>query len=170
MVKRTQAMITIVSGQINTGKTRWMRNQFENYSNADGFLSLKNYKKNIHTGYNLLDLNSGEITPFIRKPEFIESDWNEIFRLGNHYSFSIEGFKKAEIICNRAISKPASFFFLDEIGPLELQGKGFMQIFSRLLENEMELVIAVRKPALKEVIKKFNLKNYKIITPWADNN
>lgn len=159
-------MVTIVSSAINTGKSTFMRKLFADMTGADGFVCIKTIHNDIHTGYNLLHLPSARQISFIRKLPFIEPGWREIYQIGENYSFSETGFEFAQQIVDEAISKKVSHFFLDEVGPLELQDKGFAEIFRRLLKEKIDLTIAVRSHLLDKVCEKFNLTDYKILTPW----
>ncbi|MFZ5952383.1 MAG: nucleoside-triphosphatase [Candidatus Rifleibacteriota bacterium] len=160
-------MISIVCSDINTGKTSWLRQDFTTRQNADGFLCIKVFAESRHIGYNLLHLPTGQECQFIRKHPDLENDWQEICRIGENYSFDARGLAFAEKIAENAIERETGLFYLDEIGPLELQGKGFADLFTRLLLSNIDLMIAVRKPLLEKVTSRFALKNPLIIEPWT---
>ncbi len=160
-------MIKIVSDAINTGKTSWMRQDYARQVKADGFFCIKVFKKDEHIGYNLIRPLSGESVPFIRRPGFLEPNWQEEYRIRDQYSFNSQGLLFAREIVAEAINNRVSWFYLDEIGPLELQGKAFAPVFTQLLDAQLNLVIAVRAHLLTQVIEKFSLVNFKIIKPWT---
>ncbi|MEW6712832.1 MAG: nucleoside-triphosphatase, partial [Candidatus Riflebacteria bacterium] len=135
------AMISIVCSDINTGKTSWMRQHFTTRQNADGFLCIKVFAESRHIGYNLLHLPTGQECKFIRKLTDLENDWQEICQIGENYSFDARGLAFAEKIAENAIERETGLFYLDEIGPLELQGKGFADLFNKLLQTDIELLI-----------------------------
>lgn len=154
-------MITIVSADINKGKTTWLKNNYANQQKGDGFLCIKTFKNEIHTGYDLLHLSTNRQQPFIRKINYLPEIWNEKFRIANIFSFNNEGFAFAEQIANNAIQNKLCPFYLDEIGILELEEKGFYSIFKSLLEANLDIIIAVRYFLVEEVIQKFQITNFK---------
>jgi nucleoside-triphosphatase THEP1 len=53
---------------------------------------------------------------------------------------------------------------VDEVGPLELRGRGWSQRLSELLlEPGSILIVAVRENLTEAVIERFNIKNVRII-------
>lgn len=143
-----------------------MRKLFAEMTGADGFVCIKTFTGKTHTGYNLLHLPTGQQASFIRKLDYLEPDWQEACQIGENYSFNRQGFEFAQKIVDQAIANKASHFFLDEIGPLELQDKGFAEIFTLLLRARIDLTIAIRSSLLDKVREKFSLENCHIIKPW----
>ncbi|MGM0601360.1 MAG: nucleoside-triphosphatase [Candidatus Rifleibacteriota bacterium] len=156
-------MITFVTAEVNSGKTTWMRQDFETQTNADGFLSVKTFKNGFHCGYNLLHLGSGEMRSFIRKPGYLEKNWDEVFRIRDVYSFNRTGFDFAKHIAQRALDNKIELFYFDEVGPLELQGKGFNPLFKTMLGSGINMKVVVRKTLLEKVCESFKIKDFKII-------
>lgn len=145
-------MITIVTGKINSGKTTYLKNNYEKTQKGDGFLSVKFFAKDNFIGYNLLHLKSGKESPFIRKKTAIPSEWIEIFAMGQ-FSFSQEGFRFAEKIMKNCTDEPV---YLDEIGPLEiLHKKGFHEILKTQLNKN--LFISVRESLYEKLLENFNI-------------
>lgn len=137
-----------------------MRNQYNIKKKGDGFICIKTFHEGTHSGYNLLHLSTNREKEFIRKTQFIPEKWNESLRIANLYSFNSNGFEFAESIAKQSIKKNLSPFYLDEIGPLELEDKGFSSIFKNLLEADLELIVAVRYFLVSDVIKHFKISNY----------
>lgn len=156
-------MITFVTAEVNSGKTTWMRQDFESQNNADGFLSVKTFKNGLHSGYNLLHLQSGQTQPFIRKPGYMEQNWDEAFRIRDVYSFNRPGFDFAQHIARQALYNKIELFYFDEVGPLELQGKGFNLLFRKMLASNINLKVVVRKSLVKDVCQAFSIKEHKVI-------
>ena len=59
-----------------------------------------------------------------------------------------------------------STVILDEIGPLELQGKGWDEWLQRWLNKPhgKELIFVVREPIVGEVIERYRMENPEIVT------
>jgi nucleoside-triphosphatase THEP1 len=158
-------MIFIVTGAINCGKTSWIAADFNNYSNADGFACRKVFSSDSrHIGYDLERLGNRERCRFIRTPESLPPDWREVAVLAKRFSFCAEGFEFAMRIADSALANNCQRFYIDEIGPLELLGKGFFELFGRLLAvADMDLVVAIRSSLVDEVTRKFRLANIRLI-------
>ncbi|NLM16944.1 MAG: hypothetical protein GX221_04435 [Candidatus Riflebacteria bacterium] len=150
-------MIRIITGPVNSGKTSYLRGCFEKRPEVRGFLSVKTRdNEQNHIGYDLLDLHTGKSCPFIRKPEFLISGWQEANRIGERYSFSSEGFVFARDIFERALKEQARAFCLDEVGKLELQGDGFAQLLEELLNSSIqEKILVIRESLLTDIRKRF---------------
>ena len=161
-------MIKIVCSEINTGKSTWMRKDFERHPKADGFVCIKAFLNDVHIGYNLVHLCSGRTRIFIRKLGYLERNWQEVYQIGENYSFCKQGFEFADEIALQALDRKATPFYLDEIGPLELQGKGFAKLFQNLLDHRPDIVVAVRKPLLTKVVEAFSISSFELVTPWED--
>lgn len=100
--------------------------------------------------------------PFSFKKGYIPACWDEEFFF-DAYSFSRKGFEFASETINAMASNNISPIFVDEIGPLELEEKGFFRLLSQLLEEDHTLYISVRETLLKAVIDKFRIISYEII-------
>lgn len=64
-----------------------------------------------------------------------------------------------EIIQN-ALDRRIELLFIDEIGPLELEEKGFHEILWGVLVAPIEIYLVVRKSCLQKVIHKFAITKY----------
>ncbi len=158
-------MIEIVTGPINSGKSSWMLADFARHDSADGFICVKVRENDIHTGYDLLRPLDNSRQPFIRKIDHRPPDWNEVAIIGRHYSFCHEGFAFAEMIADQAIKNQVCTFFLDELGPLELSGKGFAPLLTRLLHNPINLVLTVRETLVSQIAERFALRQPRTFKP-----
>ena len=136
-------MINIVTGKVNSGKTRFLRELYEREKHGDGVVSVKYFEKGIHRGYDLRHLKSGEERPFIR----LREDIRENGAVWGKYVFFPEAFDVAERILKNKGPGPA---FIDEIGPLEvLRGQGFNSLLPDLFRREKEIWLSVREALLE---------------------
>jgi nucleoside-triphosphatase THEP1 len=154
-------MIYIITGEINQGKTEKALSIFS-CKRGDGFISRKTFKNNIFNGYEIVRLSTGESIPLACRSDSTPLLWDEIYTVGS-FSFSKKGFTFAESIADEIIKGDANPVFIDEIGPLELEGKGFFKILQKLLLTEKDIYITVRKSCLNDVIGAFKLEKYEII-------
>ncbi len=156
-------MIYLLSGPVNSGKTTWVLNDFNEHPDADGFACKKVWLNGLHVGYDLFHLATGLSCPFIRVPEHLPPDWEEAARLGDRFSFNSAGLLFARHITQNAILNHAGRFYLDEVGPLELSGQGFNHLLEALLGADIDLVMVVRTTLLQRVIETFRISDYRLI-------
>jgi nucleoside-triphosphatase THEP1 len=136
-------MINIITGKVNTGKTRFLQELYEREKHGDGVVSVKYFEKGIHRGYDLRHLKSGKEKPFIRLREDIREDC----RVWGKYAFLPEAFDFADRILKNKGPGPA---FIDEIGPLEvLKKQGFYPLLPDLFRREKEIWLSVREALLE---------------------
>lgn len=156
-------MIYIVTGPINSGKTSWILRDFNNHPGADGFACKKTWETGQHTGYDLFHLPTGLSCPFIRNPGHLPPDWEEAALLDNRYSFSSAGLLFARHLTQNAILNHASRFYLDEVGPLELNGGGFSHLLEALLGAQIDLVVVIRETLITQIVERFQIESYTVI-------
>ncbi len=119
-------------------------------------------KGNNFIGYEIVRLATGERRMLAYKESAAPPGWDEIYRCGP-YHFSQAALEFAGAIINDIIARGISPIFIDEIGPLELQDKGFAPLLEKALNTGLDVYITVRSPCLDEVIKKFNIGDYRLI-------
>ncbi len=155
-------MIYIVTGGINSGKTTKLLSLYREIKTGDGFILPKLYIGDSYAGQQIVRLSTGEGRPFSLKKDFIPAFWNEQYRYDN-YSFCREGFDFAFASICHIVDAGLSPIFIDEIGPLELEEKGFYCLLSKLLEHNDTLYISVRELLIAQVISKFSINNYTML-------
>ena len=137
----------IITGGKGEGKTTALGRIASSISSPHGFLSL-------HEGdeYYLLNLDDGSQRLLMTaSPLFTE--------IIGRWSYDAALFKEASA---ELIKIDSGSVFIDEIGRLELDGKGFAPALSALAEKPVDLYISVRRDFLQEVIEKFNLQEAEI--------
>jgi nucleoside-triphosphatase THEP1 len=154
-------MIYIITGEINQGKTEKALSIF-NFTGGDGFISRKIFKNNTFYGYEITRLSTNESIPLALKSDSIPPLWDEILSTGS-FSFSEKALAFAESIIDEIMNSDTNPVFVDEIGPLELEGKGFFNIVNELLQTEKDIYLTVRKSCLEDVIELFKLERYEIV-------
>ena len=155
-------MINIITGDIDSGKTRYLKKLYEKNPVGDGVFSLKHYEGGHFLGYDLFHLKSKEQVAFIRLKSQLTEGWNEKHEIGK-YSFSCEGFDFAEKVLKNIDEGPV---YIDEIGPLEiLEKKGFYNILKELIEKKFDMFLTLRGSLIDAMHDEFDLKGKtKIIT------
>lgn len=144
-----QDVINILTGPVHSGKTTLLKNTIpvlrENYFLIDGYLSEAIWKNKEFIGYDLIDLKDHRYHPFIRKQG--QQDWQRI----GPFSFLPGTLDIAKKIIHR--SKKADLCVVDEVGPLELTGKGIWPALEDvLLIPKQNVLLVVRESILIKFI------------------
>ena len=142
-------MIFLLSGPVHSGKTTLLKKAAREFKNqgvkVDGFLSVAVFAGKKRTGYDLLDLREERSIPLLRIDG--EEEWQKV----GPYFFIPSGIGKAEKIILR--SGGADICVVDEVGPLELEGRGFWPSLERvLLPPSTHFLISVRKSILENLM------------------
>ena len=143
-------MIFILTGPVGSGKTTFLKRVIDKLKKQkikmDGFLSEAIVRHQEKIGYNLMDLGEGKSFPFIRKSG--HQDWQRI----GPYFFIPEGLSRAKKIILR--SKEAEILVVDEIGPLELSGKGLWDVLEQIIFPRFQkYLFVVRREILEDFLK-----------------
>lgn len=144
---------------------------YKQVKRGDGFISQKIFTdKNPgdFTGYEIVRLATGERKELARKTEHLPVRWDEVFCCGP-YHFSKAGVDFARDIIDDIIANGIGPIFIDEIGPLELAGKGFAPILKKALETGKDIYVSIRIHCVEDVIKAFNIRDHRIIPVGEDD-
>jgi iron complex transport system ATP-binding protein len=152
-------VIHILTGPVHSGKTTLLkkiilelkRRRFK----IDGFLSEPLWDNQKIMGYDLLDLREDKSCPFIRKAG--EKDWD---RIGPFY-FIPETLDLAKHIIKR--DKKMDICVVDEVGPLELSGKGLWPVLKEALsKSQPHYLLVVRITILEKFLSKINREDVRV--------
>lgn len=156
-------MVTIITGEIDSGKTTRLISLYKSNRQGDGFALPKFYWNGIYIGQKIIRLSTGVSTVFSLKRPFLPSGWREMEYYKN-YSFSEGGMLFATQTVDCIIESHSSPVYLDEIGPLELEGKGLCELLLRMLAVKTDLYITVRSACLQDVMERFQIKPAQFMT------
>lgn len=155
-------MIYILHGSINSGKTTRMFELFGNSpaGTADGFISAKIYKEKEFIGYELVRLSNQQKAALALLFNEYHNDFTEPFRY-ERFIFAGEAFRWGDsIIKELSTAESQKDIYIDEIGPIELQGQGFAKSLSLAIAKPNNLYITVRTSCVNQFITKFNVTRY----------
>ena len=144
-------MVYILTGTVHSGKTTLLKQLVrllkQEGINVRGHLSEAIHQDNKKIGYDLLDLKDGTFFPFLRMEG--DDDWERI----GPYFFMPFSVRKAETIM---LGDPdADVFIVDEVGPLELKGRGLWPALKKsLAQSSAKILIVVRKSILHDMIER----------------
>jgi len=161
-------MIFILTGPVHSGKTtllkKAVRELKEKKYRIDGFLSETVWRKEEIVGYDLFDLKKERSIPLIRRTG--EEEWQKI----GSYFFIPQSLAEAEKIILRG--KEADILVVDEVGPLELSGRGFWPALKQVVFQPLtSYILVIRKNIIKDFlamhgkskVKIFDIKNKDIL-------
>ncbi|HUU52766.1 MAG TPA: nucleoside-triphosphatase [Candidatus Heimdallarchaeota archaeon] len=139
-------MIHILKGPVHSGKTTMLQRVTAQLKRKNitvaGFLSLYTEDKGEFIGYDLYDLRRETRTSFIRKAG--KNHWQKI----GSYFFIPKSLDNAQKIIRR--SKNADICVVDEVGPLELEGKGLWPALKKVIDlPSPDYVLVVRETILE---------------------
>jgi nucleoside-triphosphatase len=138
-------MRLLVVGEPRSGKTSWCREYIdwrrESGSSVGGILCPAIAKQEQRIGFNVIDLLTGEKVPFARLSRYRSSKGGE--KIGD-YTISRDGILFARAAIKRAVESKCNLVVIDEVGPLELRGKGLMPAVELALASPVNVLIVVR--------------------------
>lgn len=136
----------MLTGPVHSGKSTFLDDVVfelrEGGWNVGGFLSESIWEAAECTGYDLVDLIEDKTYPYIRRKG--EETWQ---RTGSFF-FIPEGLKKAQAIIRR--DRQTDLLVVDEIGPLELAGKGLWPALKDILFPPPTNLLLVVRDSLRD--------------------
>lgn len=136
-------MIRIVAGRRDSGKSSFLRAVAAG-SGAKGFLSLKVFGPDGLRGFDLLSLSSGRLRPLARSaPSGVSFPGPSWFRF-RRFIFDANTFDWAREEAAEILAEASGPLILDEVGPLEVEGRGLSPILYRFMQSERELTVSCR--------------------------
>jgi nucleoside-triphosphatase THEP1 len=153
--------VILVTGTIGEGKTAWLAKLAgllrEKGVSVGGILALRRVEDGVTTGYDISDISSGNRTPFLRHTG---SETMGVDR----FTMSDAGFIAGRKALDPGNNQGNDVVIVDEVGPLELRGKGWSEVLGSLLnETRATVIIAVRKNLTEAVIEQFGMKEALVI-------
>jgi nucleoside-triphosphatase THEP1 len=138
-------MILVLAGRVHSGKTTFLRELLPELEAlklpVSGYLSPLVMTEGKTAGYNLFDVKNGSSIPFLRKEG--EAGWQKV----GPYFFLPRGLEVA--VAAILGHRPGEILIVDEVGPLELSGRGVWPALSEvLLRPSFDCLLVVRKSLL----------------------
>lgn len=151
--------VFIISGAVDEGKTTAIRKLIEvfkeNNIKSAGIYSLKIIENNLIVGYDIVDIITGAITPFLRLGNSEYTD-----RIGK-FEIINEGIKAGQQALYLAETSEFEIVVIDEVGLLEIEGKAWSDNITHLVkQSKVNLILTVRNTNVEKVLQKWNFKTY----------
>jgi len=145
----------LVTGETRSGKTSWCIQYVDSCrkrgSSIGGIVCPATERQGRRTGFNVIDLLTGEEVLFARLSRVRHFRGGE--RVGD-FTISRRGISFACAAIERALRSNCDLMVIDEVGPLELSGKGLMPAVELALASQLNLLIVVRS-SLREAIQRY---------------
>jgi nucleoside-triphosphatase THEP1 len=140
----------LVVGEPRSGKTSWCREYIDGRRKCGcvvgGVLASPIEKQGQRIGFNATDLLTGKQAPFARLSRLRRFKRGEAV---GDYTISRRGISFACGAIERAIESKCDLVVIDEVGPLELCGKGLMPAVELALASRVNVLIIVRSSLRK---------------------
>ena len=141
-------MVLILTGTVHSGKTSLLcqlsRELKKLGIGVDGFLSLAVFKSRKRIGYDLLDLNTETVVPFIRRQGALNCP-----TVGPYY---IQPEILAEAMRKIVGHQTRDLLIVDEVGPLEIRGEGLWPALSSILSRPaLRCLLVARRGILEDL-------------------
>jgi nucleoside-triphosphatase len=144
----------LIVGEPRSGKTSWCREYINRRqkcgSSVGGILSPAIEKKAQRVGSNALDLLTNQEIPFARLSCYGGFEGGEMV---GDYTISRDGILFACDAIKRAVESRCDLVVIDEVGPLELCGKGLMPAVELALASPVNVLIVIRS-SLREALQR----------------
>jgi nucleoside-triphosphatase THEP1 len=152
-------VIFAISGDVDSGKTTFLKRLTETLADRRGrlagFLNERVFERGAVAGYDLVDLGSAKRTAWLRRGAAGE-------RIGG-FAIVPEGLAAAAAIIRR--SDPSGLLVIDELGPAELEGRGFWPFVRPLLdETGRSFLFVIRTECLADFGRLFSGRPMKIFS------
>lgn len=143
--------IYILSGEIKSGKTTRLQNFIKNNTGVDGILApeIDGYR-------HLFRIKTGEK----KLLEYLGDEPYPELTLKCSYKFLNSVFSWGMQELYKAYKENPEWLVIDEVGPLELNGKALEPMVNKILmenSNDSDIILVVRKNLVDDVIKHYNL-------------
>lgn len=162
-------MIRIITGPVDSGKTTRMLGLYRLAApgTAGGFVSRKFFRDGTFAGYEISRLADGEsrILAVLAAEESAGTAAlpRDRFQFGR-FIFNNDAFRFGESIIAALEQEPGiTDLYLDEIGPIELDGRGFAGLLDQLDKQRQNLNLCIRSDCLAAAVERFGLFPYTVI-------
>jgi len=153
---RVKPTVMIVTGEVRQGKTTFLQTLLQPLAHqkisVGGFLALGVHENDERVGFDLLDIATGQTTQLctIRPlPGALQT---------GRFHFFEEGMEKGRALLTPEINRQHDLIFIDELGPMELNGKGWSSSVENLIRHTTTpQVWVVRRPLVERMRSKWDI-------------
>ncbi|MFW5488699.1 MAG: ATP-binding cassette domain-containing protein [Desulfovibrio sp.] len=164
--------VVLVTGSVQSGKstlvTRLLAELQRAHVSTAGILAEGLWKNDQRAGFDLRDLHDGTVTPLARRDEAKRNGAERDGARHNGgltpYTFFPEGDRAGRLALSPERCANSDVIVVDEVGKLELAGKGWADCLPPLLRlNRPVHIWIVRDYLVEQVIERWNLQNHVVV-------
>jgi nucleoside-triphosphatase THEP1 len=159
--------VIIITGDVGKGKTTFVQSLTTRLSqtgiNISGFFSIGIQEDNQRTGFDLMDIRTGQLTEVARKFPQTGS-----IKQG-HYYFNPEVFATEGELLRQQLREGTDLLVIDEVGPLELNDSGWSMLIEQACrQSALPMIWIVRRSLVRRAARKWNVGDVLIFTLYED--
>lgn len=159
--------VFLITGDIASGKTTFCKELIHHLQSKNipvgGILSERVIQDNVTTGYDLIDISTGNRMIFLR-----ENEGTSTSKIGR-FEINTETVEMGKNILHSQNQAKNAIVIIDEVGWLEIQGNGWVQSIELVKSiPDIILVLSVRTEFVNAVIDKFNLEKTLLVDVSRD--
>lgn len=156
-------MVYLITGKMNSFKTKRTIEIALSLPASDGFVSLKTMNNNEVVQYDLMKLSTKELKTLAIHKSLYHHSFNHPIEFGP-YVFDSAAFDWAEHEIIRMIEHNIATIFIDEVGILEIEGKGFFSSIEKLLRSKLDCYFTIRDQFIPSFLNRFKITHYQILS------
>ena len=152
-----QPQIFVVKGKVGSGKTSVIKELIENFKSKNitigGIYTQKIFENDERIGYDVVDIKTNTAETFLRTNHCSNCE-----KIGM-FSIFAQGVEQGKQSLNPENTEGDQLVVIDEVGMLELKGKGWAKNLEQLVQSgKKHLLIVVRDEFSEAVLEKWNIQ------------
>ncbi len=164
-----QNRVVVITGEIQQGKTTFLKILLEELARhgvrTRGLLARGVHDDSGRIGYDLENISTGETCEYIRNTP--SEGW---YRHGKYF-FSPEGLAFGRKILQAINDENTDLAVVDEVGPVEMKGRGWASDIERLVDStRLPQLWVVRKQLVKKAIRYWNIGEVLVVDIGVDDH
>lgn len=155
-------MVTIITGEKNSGKTTFFAYWYDEVQRGSGFYTKKIYEGNRLQGYEVVCLPDKRVLPFITvvQPQ-------RVYESGGIATeqrvTDVAALTEVAVRLRKCLEVPDEPVWIDEVGRAELDGQGIDGLIRRILRRCTDVRLVVRKELLRRVIGHYGIERFNLV-------
>lgn len=155
-------MVSVITGEINSGKSRRFIQLYKQSDKGIGLFSKKLCHENGQIiGYDLILLPEEKELRFITLKDYISETDPDDYLYQGRFAFLKSTFLAGEQYISE--QSATGTVWIDEIGGLEIKGLGYHNLIKKLLKTNRDLVITIRSSLLQAFLMKYSVTEYEVL-------
>jgi nucleoside-triphosphatase THEP1 len=159
-------MLHIVTGDLDSGKSRFLMEHHKNRHQGDGVIALKILDGEGIVGYDAYFIGRDLSVPLMRHQDALPENFPRKERIGPFY-YDPKTFILMNAYLIDLIQKKTNPIYIDEIGRLELDGRGLDRVMKYGFHPDADVYLVIRDELLHTIINHYHLKPDEIIDVGA---